>query len=746
MANRYVNTASTSGGDGTTNATSGANRAWADLAEAANGLGASLSAPIDLYCEGSAADTSNVNQTVWDMTTTATNKLRIIGEQSPLHPNFSTSKSGIYDTSLYHITCTNRNGLYNNLPDHIEFHGLQVHVTVSDASSYVAFKTTNANQTATDIACVMAHCIAKATRTSGSVIGFNTRFPGTGGRGTSKVYNCLSIDCSTGFNNDFGLSGDVGEYYNCTAADSTFGFVEDATMKVINCLSKGATSVGFVGTFASGSNYNAEDDGNGAPGANSRSLVTFTFVNAAADDFHLASSDAGAKGYGTADPGSGAFSDDCDGFARGAVWDIGFDEYPLLLEQEGFRWGVDDGSESAYTWEANQDTSISIADTQARLLRVLVNATGDPAATAYTLLAQKNGSGGYTKVNVGATTDITPVIEAGDCTESGNNTATTSWAVSYPAYVNGDLLIFHVASDADVTHDWPATGPNGETITTLIDSTGGTAQRASGFYFVGSATTGAGSITVTPSASEQWTAVVLKVPAGEFYATTPIQATVGSANDTTADANWATPAWTAASRANGKVVCFAAIDTVTTANATSGWTALIQRDRGAVGCSLVCRDAANSASESIASADIALVSSETDSSFGYVINAPTITNEVYIDASANITAGGEATTARLTAPSGKTTGDFVTGRRWDDENGTDTIDVTTDDYTEVEWKVALSSTPVANDYYDFRVYAGATNALDTYTQLPRWTIPSAGGANPKGPLSNPLAGPFGGPI
>lgn len=327
MANRYVNTASTAGGDGTTNATSGASRAWADMEEAANGLGASLSTPIDLYCEGATPDASNVFQTVWDMTTTGTNKLRVIGEQSPLHPNFSRAKSGKFDTSLYHLVCTNRNGLYNNIPDHVEYHGIQVHVTVNDASSYVAFKTTNANQTATDIACVMSHCIAKATQTSGTVIGFNTRFPGTGGRGTSKVRNCITFDCATGFNNDFGLSGDVGEFYNCTAVRSAFSFVEDATMKVVNCLSRGATNVGFVGTFAAGSNYNAEDDGNGAPGANSRSGVTFVFLNAAGDDFHLAKNDTGARGYGLSDPDSGGFNDDVDGEIRTGAWDIGFDQY-----------------------------------------------------------------------------------------------------------------------------------------------------------------------------------------------------------------------------------------------------------------------------------------------------------------------------------------------------------------------------------------------------------------------------------
>lgn len=340
MANRYVNTAS-SGGDGTTNNTSGATAAWATLADAANGLGASLSTPIDLYCEGSAADTSNVNQTVWDFTTTATNRLRIIGEQSPLHPNFSTSKSGKFDTSLYRITCTNRNGLYNNIPEHIEFHGIQVEVTVSDGGGYVAFKTTNANQTATDITCVVAHCIAKAVQTSGSVTGYVSNDPTAPGRGTSKFYNCISLSCNQGYSSDFGLSGDITEFYNCNAIGGAYGFVETATMKVVNCLTHGQSDTGFVGTFAAGSNYNASSDAS-APGANSRTSQTFTFVNAAGSDYHLAENDGGARTFGTADPGSGLFSDDCDGQSRGSTWDIGFDQYVAPVIQSLGRIRVSD--------------------------------------------------------------------------------------------------------------------------------------------------------------------------------------------------------------------------------------------------------------------------------------------------------------------------------------------------------------------------------------------------------------------
>lgn len=46
---------------------------------------------------------------------------------------------------------------------------------------------------------------------------------------------------------------------------------------------------------------------------------------------------------------------------------------------------------------------------------------------------------------------------------------------------------------------------------------------------------------------------------------------------------------------------------------------------------------------------------------------------IYIAPSDNITAGGEATTAQLTAPEGKTTADFAVGRMWDDENGMDEV-------------------------------------------------------------------------
>lgn len=94
-----------------------------------------------------------------------------------------------------------------------------------------------------------------------------------------------------------------------------------------------------------------------------------------------------------------------------------------------------------------------------------------------------------------------------------------------------------------------------------------------------------------------------------------------------------------------------------------------------------------------------------------------------LSASANITASGENTTALLTAPAGKTTGDFVAGRLQDDENPTDLIDITINDYTEVEWCIKANDDAEATATYQFRVTDNGT-AIDTYTVDPRWTIGS----------------------
>ncbi len=61
------------------------------------------------------------------------------------------------------------------------------------------------------------------------------------------------------------------------------------------------------------------------------------------------------------------------------------------LEQEGYRWRNDDGSESAATWKEDQDTATTVAKETTIRLRTLIKATGDPATGAATLQVRRVG-------------------------------------------------------------------------------------------------------------------------------------------------------------------------------------------------------------------------------------------------------------------------------------------------------------------------------------------------------------------
>jgi chitodextrinase len=321
MMIRYVNTASTVGGDGTTNATTGANRAFRSLLDAINSLPAVLTMPVVIYCDGAGGpDTTPVNQQPFDMVTSAANYLLIT-------TNAANRATVPHDPARYTLMGTNTSVLYNNIPSHIRIDGIQVQLTISNGGTFIGIKTSNANEVATDIDARISNTVVKCVVTSGNAIGFNTRFPSPGAGGNVSVWNSVAYGCTTGFNNDFPGA----QYVNNTAFNNNFGYVNDVdnSMKVVNCLAaKGTKSggIGFVGTFAAGSDFNAADDGNRIPGANSSSGRTFTFVNAAVADVHLAPTDTGAKDFGTTDPLLGKFGDDIDGVPRSGVWDIGADE------------------------------------------------------------------------------------------------------------------------------------------------------------------------------------------------------------------------------------------------------------------------------------------------------------------------------------------------------------------------------------------------------------------------------------
>ncbi len=71
--------------------------------------------------------------------------------------------------------------------------------------------------------------------------------------------------------------------------------------------------------------------------------------------------------------------------------------------------------------------------------------------------------------------------------------------------------------------------------------------------------------------------------------------------------------------------------------------------------------------------------------------------------SSYITAGGEVTTAQLTAPAGKASGThFQAGRIQDDSEYTNIIDLTANKYTEVEWCINATDAAEVGSTYQFR--------------------------------------------
>jgi hypothetical protein len=103
-------------------------------------------------------------------------------------------------------------------------------------------------------------------------------------------------------------------------------------------------------------------------------------------DASLSSGRAGLAGFGSA------------GALRYDNWNGNNTTVPLSLEQEGFRFRDDDGSEAAATWRQTQDANDSVARSVNERLRVLINATGDPASQNYQLEVRKAGSLDWRKV------------------------------------------------------------------------------------------------------------------------------------------------------------------------------------------------------------------------------------------------------------------------------------------------------------------------------------------------------------
>jgi hypothetical protein len=68
------------------------------------------------------------------------------------------------------------------------------------------------------------------------------------------------------------------------------------------------------------------------------------------------------------------------------------------LEQEGYRFRNDDGSETTATWKANQDTDVNVSLNTAFRPRIIVNATNDPSSKKFLLQYRRSGAASWKDV------------------------------------------------------------------------------------------------------------------------------------------------------------------------------------------------------------------------------------------------------------------------------------------------------------------------------------------------------------
>lgn len=267
-------------------------------------------AGIALY---SMTDTTAVATGSW--TTGASNYIRCYTPSSERH-------AGVWDSSKYNLSIA---GAVNA-------------ITITGASTkFLRIEGIQASMDSPGVGATIYRfgAISGADIRIGYSIGRALAVNGFGASTSSDIntvtwYNCIHYDLTWGWTSNTTTANYT--WYNCTAYNCTQAWQKQGgggTWTAVNCLSASNTT-GFNATWTA-SDYNASTNASATGGAHDRVSQTFTFVDATNRNLQLAATDAGARDFGTTDPGSGLFSDDIVGNARpyGSAWDIGASEYSV---------------------------------------------------------------------------------------------------------------------------------------------------------------------------------------------------------------------------------------------------------------------------------------------------------------------------------------------------------------------------------------------------------------------------------
>ena len=289
----------------------------------------------NIACYGDATDTTAVTIDGW--TTTESNYIRIYTPYLPTEVGVSQRHNGKWDEGKYRLVATlaSYGRLVYILEDFVRIEGLQFQITATNVTEPMGLFLSAGDGCDIRVSYNIIRGVISGTTTYAHAI-YPEYFGDTGVR-TVKIWNNIIY----GFINTNGTGiTDRRTWtlyvYNNTVYNCYYGYIQGSSPSFIvkNNISYNNTD-NYNGTFDSSStnNLSGPNSDPDTPGSNPRNGVTVTFADEANDDFHLAYTDTGAKGYGanlSADSNL-AFSDDIDGQGRPrpgiGSWDIGADQY-----------------------------------------------------------------------------------------------------------------------------------------------------------------------------------------------------------------------------------------------------------------------------------------------------------------------------------------------------------------------------------------------------------------------------------